>query len=280
MKLVRLIEMCLSETYSRVRVVKNFSNMFPIRNGLKQGNALLPLLFNLALHYSIRRIPVTQDDLKLKGTLQLLVYADYVNILGGSVHAMKEKTEALVVASKESGLEVNTDKSQYMIKSRDQNAERSHSVKTDNSSVEVVEELKYLETTLTNQNSIQEEIQSRLKSGNARCHSVQNHLSSNLLSKNLKIKIYRTTILPIVLYGCETWSLTLREEHRLRVFDNRALKIIFGPKRDEVRGEWRKLRNMEPNDLYSSPNIVWVIKSRRISWAGHVGRTTLQVKQH
>ena len=97
-----------------------------------------------------------------------------------------------------------------------------------------------METPLTNQNSLQEEIKSRLKSGNACYHSVQNLLSSSLLSKNLKIK---TIILPVVLYGCETWSLTLREEHRLRVFQNRVLRRIFGPKRDEVTEEWRKLHN-------------------------------------
>jgi len=89
-----------------------------------------------------------------------------------------------------------------------------------------------------------------------------------LLSKNLKIKIYKTIILPLVLYGCETWSLTLKEEHRLRV-----MRRIFGPKRDEVTGEWRKLHNEKLNNLYSSPNIVQVIKSRRLRWAGHVAHT-------
>jgi len=93
---------------------------------------------------------------------------------------------------------------------------------------------------------------------------VQNILSSSLLSKNLKIKMYRNIILPVVLYGCETWSLTLREEHRLRVFENRVLRRIFGPERDEVTGEWKKLLNEELNNLYSLPNIVRVIKSRRI----------------
>ena len=100
-----------------------------------------------------------------------------------------------------------------------------------------MEEFKYLGTTLTNQNSIQEEIKSRLKSGNACYHSVRNLLSSSLLSKNLKIKIYRTIILPVVLYGCETWLLALREERRLRVFESRVLRRIFGPKRDEVTME-------------------------------------------
>ena len=107
---------------------------------------------------------------------------------------------------------------------------------------------------------------------NACYHSVQNLLSSNLLSKYVKINIYRTIILPIVLYGCETWSLRLMEEHRLRVFENRVLRRIFGPKREGVTGEWRKLHNEELNDLYSSPNIVRVIKSRRMRWAGHVAR--------
>jgi len=89
-----------------------------------------------------------------------------------------------------------------------------------------------------------------------------------LLSKNLKIKIYRIIILPVALYGCETWSLTLRAERRLRVFENRVLRRIFGPKRDEVTGEWKTLHNEELNVLYSSPNIVRVIKSRRMKWWG------------
>ena len=119
---------------------KNLSEMFPIRNGLKQGDALSPMLFNFALEYAIKRVQVNQDGLKLNGTHQLLAYADYVNILGGNVHTVKENEEALLVATKEIGLELNADKTKYMVMSRDRNARRGHSVKIDNSSIERVEE--------------------------------------------------------------------------------------------------------------------------------------------
>jgi hypothetical protein len=119
---------------------------------------------------------------------------------------------------------------------------------------------------------IQEEIKRRLNSGNACYHSVQNLLFFLLLPKNLKSRIFETIILPVVLYGFETWSLTLREEHRLKVFENRVLRRIFGPRRVEVTGEWRKLHNEELRNLYSSPSIIRIIKSRKTRWAGHVAR--------
>jgi hypothetical protein len=134
-----------------------------------------------------------------------------------------------------------------------------------------VEKSKYLGTTLTNQNDIHDEIKTRLNSENACYYSVQNLLSSHLISKSLTIKICKIVILPVALYGCETWSLTLREEHRLRISENRVLRRIFGPKREED-GSWRELHNDELHSLYSSPNIVRVIKARRMRWVGHVAR--------
>jgi hypothetical protein len=123
--------------------------------------------FKFALEYAIKRVQINQDGLKLNGMHQLLAYADDVNIMGGSVHAVKENAEALVVATKVIGLEVNADKTMYMVMSRDRNAGRDDCVKTDNSSIERVEEFKYLGTMLTDENSVQEEIRSRLKLGNA-----------------------------------------------------------------------------------------------------------------
>jgi len=130
------------------------------------------LLSKFALKCAIRRVQANQEGLRLNSTLQLLVYADDVNILGGSIRTIMENAEALIVASKENGLEVNADKTTYRVMSRDQNAGRSHNMKIDNRPFEMVDEFKYLGTTLTNQNSIQEEIKSRLKSGNASYQAV------------------------------------------------------------------------------------------------------------
>jgi hypothetical protein len=231
---------------------------------------LFKLFFNFAFDYAIRKVQETQVGPKLNGTHQLLAYADVVNPLGDNIDTIKKNMETLIDASKEVGLEINVEKTKYMLLSRHQNVGQNREIKIANKSFENVTRFKYLGTTVTNQDLIQEEIKRRLNSGNACYHSVQNLLSSRLLSKNLKSRIYKTIILPVVLYGCETWSLTLREEHRLKVFENRVLRRLFGPKRDEVIGEWRKLHNEELRDLYSSPSIIRIIKSKRMIWVGHV----------
>ncbi|KAJ4428052.1 hypothetical protein ANN_24066 [Periplaneta americana] len=233
-KLVRLIIMCLSETYSKVRIGQFLSDAFPIHCGLKQGDALSPLLFNFALEFAIRKVQDNREGLELNGLHHLLVYADDVNILGENSQMIRENTGILLEAK--------------------------------------VEKFKYLGATVTNINDTREEIKRRINMGNACYYSVEKLLSSSLLSKNLKVRIYKTVILPVVLYGCETWTLTLREEQRLRVFENKVLRKIFGAKKDEVIGEWRKLYNTELHALCSSPEIIRNIKSRRLRWAGHVAR--------
>jgi hypothetical protein len=182
---------------------------------------------------------------------KLLAYADYVNIVGENIDTIQKNTKALLDASKEVGLEVNPEKTKCMLVSWCQKAGQKQSIKIVNRSFESVAKYKCLGIILTDKNCIHGEVKFRLNLGNACYHSVQSLLSSCLLSGNVRAKMHKTIILPVVLYGCETWSLTLREEHTLRVFENRVLRRIFGPKRDEVMGEWRKLHNEELHNLYS-----------------------------
>ncbi|KAJ4449417.1 hypothetical protein ANN_00816 [Periplaneta americana] len=223
-----------------------------------------------ALRFGIRSD--NSEGLELNGLHQLLVYEDDVNMLAENPQTIRKNTEILLEASKAIGLEVNPEKTKDMIMSRDQNIVRNGTIKIGDFSFEEVEKFKYLGATVTNINDTREEIKRRINMGNACYYSVEKLLSSSLLSKNLKVRIYKTVILPVVLYGCETWTLTLREEQRLRVFENKVLRKIFGAKRDEVTGEWRKLHNAELHALYSSPDIIRNIKSRRLRWAGHVAR--------
>jgi hypothetical protein len=156
-----------------------------------------------------------------------------------------------------------------MLTSHYQKAGRKYSIQIVNRSFEDVVKIKYLGATITDQNFMHKEIKSRLNSENACYHLVQSLLSSHPLSMNANVNTYKT-ILIFVLYGCETVSLTLREVHRLRVFEKRVLRRIFGLKRDEVTGEWRKLHSQVLHNLHSSPKTIRYITSRRMRWARYM----------
>jgi hypothetical protein len=156
-----------------------------------------------------------------------VAYTDDANIVAENIDTIQKNTKDLMDAGKDVGLEVSQEKAKYMLVSWCQMAGQRQNIKIGNRYFESVAKFKYLGKILTDQNYIHEEIKSRLNSGNACYHSIQILLSSRLLSRNAKVKVYETIIPPVVLYGCETWSLTLREEHRLRVFESTVLRRIF-----------------------------------------------------
>jgi hypothetical protein len=167
MKLVRLIKMCLNETYSKVRIAKHLSDSFPIQNGLKQGDALSQLLSSFGLEYAIRKVQENQVELKLNGTYQLLAYADDVKLLGDNIDTIKKNTETLIDASKDVGLEINIEKTKCILLYCQQNVDQNRDMKVANRSFENLSQLKYLGITLINKNLLREEINRRLNAGNA-----------------------------------------------------------------------------------------------------------------
>jgi len=175
----------------------------------------------------------------------------------------------LVGACDEIGLQVNIEKTKYMI-SRNTGNNGNRYILIKNEIIEKVNKFKYLRAYVTIKNEVTEEIKSRLVSANA-CffYSVQKLLTSRLISRKLKLKIYITVILPVILYG---YKIGVADEHKLRVFENKVLRKIYVPKRDEMTGEWRRLHKEKLHGLYDSPDVVRIMKSRRLRWADHVAR--------
>ncbi|KAJ4452252.1 hypothetical protein ANN_03770 [Periplaneta americana] len=312
-KLVGLIKMCLNETYSRVRIGQFLSDVFPIHCGLKQGDALSPLLFNFALElrvfenkvlrkiFGAKRDKVTGEWRKLHNTelhalysspditrnikSRRLRWAGHVALMGESRNACRvligrpEGKRLLGMPRRKWEDNIKMDLREvgygdrgWINLAQDGDRWRAYVRAAMNLRRYTVSRQTYAirrSETNTCTNGTEFDSTSEWDEGD---NAGEMSPGSNTESYPAWGRIYKAVILPVVLYGCETWTLTLREEQRLRVFENKVLREIFGTKRDEVTGEWRKLHNAELHALYSSPDIIRNIKSRRSRWAGHVAR--------
>lgn len=275
-KLVKLTQVCINGSMSRVRIAHEFSEVFNINDGLKQGDALSPLLFNVALEYVSRKAEIQTPTAVFHGNgpKLLLAFADDIDIVGNSTLDIKSTLNEFEKGAGSIGLKINEEKTKYMYTTRnEQHRDRlGQNITMDDYNFERVKKFKYLGTTLTENTDGTEEINCRIQAGNRCLYAVQDLLKSKLTSRRSKISVYKTIIRPVVMYGCETWTLTVTNEERLRVFERKVLRKIYGPIVDPATGQYRIRTNKELEDLYGDSNIIREIKSKRLKWAGHVRR--------
>lgn len=271
-KLVRLIKAVTQVSKLRVRVGNSLTEEFEVATGLKQGDALSPMLFNLILEHVIRKVLNHDSGVELNGKHQIIGYADDLALLGTCANEVRIMAKTLEEEGRKVGLRINQDKTEYfhMRRYKDTRARRKDLV-VEGTTYKGVEKFKYLGCTVTDTNERHEEIDIRIHNA-LRCSAALHQiLVSKLISRRTKIRIYKTVIRPILMYGCEAWTLTLKEENKLLVAERKILRKILGPTR-EVDGTWRIRKNQEIEDLVGEPNIMGETKSARLRWLGHVER--------
>jgi hypothetical protein len=226
------------------------------------------MLFNVALEKAVREANLDIRGTILHKSVQILAYADDVVIVARYENAVKDAFNRLEKASQKMGLMINYDETKYMGTTCKPNKEKY--IRINNSDIERVNQFKYLGSFITNNNKISSEISHRINMGNTCYYGLRNILRSKLLKEDIKFKIYKTLIRPVVLYGCESWTLTTKEEERLKIFERKILRKIYGP--SCVNGIWRIKYNDELYNTYKEPSIVKMIKISRLEWLGYLAR--------
>ena len=272
-KLIRMVQVCYHNTRGRVKVGGELTDDFEVRTGLKQGCPLSCLLFNLTLEWVMRQTPSEGDEVRMTNGVSCdrLAYADDVDLLGEGFVGRDRQMRNFRMAAERVGLEVNESKTKVMKVSRDERDEEV--VNVGGFVLEVVNEFKYLGSTITSTNEVKDEVKIRIAAASRCSWAINDILRSNLISRATKLRAYTSIIRPIVVYGCETWRLTKQLESMLMVFENGILRRIYGPVRDELTGEWQRRHNADLRDLSRLPPITSYIRSQRLRWAGHVART-------
>ena len=272
-KLNRLCWLTLANTVSVVKIGNETSEQFTTKQGFRQGDALSCDFFNLCLEKIIR----DSDPYRERGCIyykscQLLGYADDIDIAGRTQAEVSQNFQEIEKAAEVMGLKVNASKTKYMLATRNENTLRNfgQNVTIGQHNFEVVKDFVNLGSSVNSSNSTSEEVIRRIVLGSRCLYGLSNLLRSKHLSRRTKIQIYNTLILPVVMYGSESWEMTAADCERLMVFERRVLRIIFGPV--NIDGEWRIRYNHELYNLYTNETIVQKIKVQRLRWLGHVFR--------
>jgi len=265
-KLVKMIEICNSNTYCKVRYQGELSPQFEVQSGLKQGDAMSPILFNQALEKVIGDIPINHE-MELHGKSIMLAYTDDIVILGDTKNDIVKVTEKLIESSHRINLVINENKTKYLVMTR--HMVNTAALKVSPYAFEQVDKFKYLGVNINTKYNMHNEIQLTINNANKAYFAMNRMFSSRLLSKATKKKLYTSYLRPIVMYACETGSTTQGDEEKLLTFERKVLRKIYGPVRNQ-NGEYERRKNDELGRLYNKPNIRLFIKAKRLEWAGHV----------
>lgn len=255
-----------------VRIGADLTEEFDVVTGLKQGDALSPVLFNFVLEYAIRKVCALNGGVNINGQHKVIGYADDLALLGERKQHVVDSVSCLQQEASKIGLSINHDKTEYLHMRRYRNLkQKREDLAVGNTIYKGVAKFRYLGCTVTDTNDREDEIEIRAQNTlrcSAALHSV---LASKLLSRRTKIGIYKTVIRPILMYGCEAWTLTQKEENKLLVTERKVLRKMLGPVRRED-GSWRVRKNRELEELFGEANILGEIKAHRLRWLGHVER--------
>ncbi len=271
LKLIRLVRATLKGTQSRVKLREDMSDPFEIKEGLKQGDALSTLLFNVALEGAMRRAGIQTSRTLATGIVQILGFADDIDIVSRTQTGVVETFTSLQREAAKMGLVINESKTKYMKTGGASVPQpQANIVNICGQNFEVVDEFVYLGVLTRADNDVTLEIKWRIMSANRCYHGLQRHLRSKLLTTKTKCCIYKTLIRPVVLYGSESWPLTKRDEQLLQLFEHKVLRTIFGGKIEN--GFYRRRYNFELERDFAEPNIVATVRMNRLRWAGHLAR--------
>ncbi|KAL4154026.1 hypothetical protein QTP88_001859 [Uroleucon formosanum] len=273
-KLVNLVSISVMETSIRVKIGNSITEPATVNSGLRQGDSLSPILFNVALEKVIREMKIGPNKgIRLQNTsIGVLAYADDIVLMEESQDSLKSLFSKLHKAASKVGQCVNEGKTEYMFLSR-RELPFCQFIKIDHFEFKRVEQFKYLGSFLTEKNNVTNEIAARIQAGNRCYYGLTKILSSRTISRRMKERLYTSLIRPVVLYGSETWPIREMDEHKFMVFERKVLRKIYGPVKDEITGEWRRRKNIELEILYGNADIVEVMRSRRLRWAGHAWRS-------
>ena len=253
----------MNNTQCRVKIQNRLSEPITIKNGVRQGDALACLLFNIALVKVIREAAVSITGTIFYKSAQILAYADDIDIIGRTQSAMIEAFTSLEKAAKSMNLFINQEKAKYMPVTKNSHAGYPHYLEVGPYKFQVVYSFNYLGSDVNCKNDISEEIQKRILATNRCFHGLRKHLRSYLTSKNTKILMYKVLIRPALTHASETWTISETNEQRLSLFERKVLQCIFGAKQENET--WRKRYNYELYEAFNEPNIVNYIKVNRLA---------------